>query len=69
MPTPSTENMSMSEVGGGLGVGLVTLIGGLLLHGHFEPVKRVCDSGLGALGQALGSRPSSRVNSLGCSSA
>lgn len=53
MPTPSTEYMSMSEVGGGLGVGLVTLIGGLVLHGHFEPIKRVCDSGVGRVGQAL----------------
>jgi hypothetical protein len=53
MPTPSTQKVQMPEVAGGIGLGLLTLIGGLLLHGHYEPIKRVCDSGLGTLGQAL----------------
>jgi hypothetical protein len=39
--------------GGGAGVGLLTLIAGLVLHGHYEPIKQVCDSGLGVLGQAV----------------
>ena len=36
------------------GVGsLAALIGGLVLHSHYEPIKQVCDSGVGALGQTL----------------
>jgi hypothetical protein len=53
MPTPLTQKVDMPEVATGIGLGLLTLIGGLVLHGHYEPVKRVCDSGLGTLGQAL----------------
>lgn len=61
MPVPSTQRLSSpakrrqatAARGGGAGVGLLALIGGILLHGHYEPIKTICDSGLGALGQAL----------------
>jgi hypothetical protein len=61
MPTPPAQKLSSSvkrkqasaASGGGLGSGLLALIVGLVLHGHYEPIKRVCDSGIGALGQAL----------------
>ncbi len=29
------------------------LVGGLLLHAHYQPIKQVCDSGIGVLGQAV----------------
>jgi hypothetical protein len=61
MPVPPTQRLSSpakrrhatAASGGGIGVGLLALIGGLVLHGHYEPIKQVCDSGLGGLGQAL----------------
>ena len=61
MPAPSPQRLSSptkrrqatAARGGGAGVGLLALIGGILLHDHYEPIKAICDSGLGALGQAL----------------
>jgi hypothetical protein len=61
MPTPPTQKLStpskrkqaMTASSSGAGIGLVALIAGLVLHAHFEPIKHVCDSGIGALGQAL----------------
>jgi hypothetical protein len=50
---PRSRRRATAVSGGGVGIGLLALIGGLVLHGHYEPVKQVCDSGLGALGQAL----------------
>jgi hypothetical protein len=50
---PRPRRQATAASGGGAGVGLLALIGGLVLHGHYEPVKSICDSGLGALGQAL----------------
>jgi len=66
MPTPPTQRLSSpakrkqttAASGGGVGIGLLALIGGLVLHGHYEPIKQVCNSGLGALGQAI--EPSAR---------
>jgi hypothetical protein len=34
---------------------LVALIVGLVLHGHYQPIAQVCNSGVGALGQAISS--------------
>ncbi len=61
MPTPPAQKLSSpakrkqatAASGGGIGIGLLALIAGLVLQGHYGPIKRVCDSGLGALGQAL----------------
>lgn len=39
--------------GGGVGTGLLLLIAGLVLHGHFSPIKSACDSGPGVLSQAF----------------
>jgi hypothetical protein len=38
---------------GGVGSGLLFLIGGLLLRGHFQPLKQACASGAGQFSQAL----------------
>jgi hypothetical protein len=57
-PPPAKRKQASVATGGGLGVGLLLLIGGLVLHGHYEPIKQVCNSGLGALGQAI--EPSAR---------
>ncbi|HSZ12644.1 MAG TPA: hypothetical protein VK790_01245 [Solirubrobacteraceae bacterium] len=53
LSSPAKRRQATAASGGGLGLGLLLLIGGLVLHGHYEPVKQACDSGLGALGQAL----------------
>lgn len=45
--------VSRTASGGGLGVGLLALGGGLYLHSHYGPIAQVCQSGIGALGQAL----------------
>jgi hypothetical protein len=50
---PRSRRQVTAASGGGTGIGLLALIGGLVLHGHYEPIKQVCDSSLGALGQAL----------------
>lgn len=50
---PAKRRQATAASGGGLGIGLVALIAGLVLHGHYGPIKHVCDSGIGALGQAL----------------
>jgi hypothetical protein len=47
---PTTLRVGLTGVGS-----LAALIVGLVLHGHYEPIKQVCDSGVGALGQALSS--------------
>ncbi|HEV3344354.1 MAG TPA: hypothetical protein VG125_28520 [Pirellulales bacterium] len=51
--SPAKRKQATAASGGGLGTGLLLLIGGLVLHGHYAPIKSICDSGLGALGQAL----------------
>ncbi|HST54337.1 MAG TPA: hypothetical protein VLJ42_00380 [Solirubrobacteraceae bacterium] len=33
--------------------GVAALVAGLVMRSHYEPIKRLCDSGLGALGQAF----------------
>lgn len=38
---------------GGFGSGLLFLVGGLLLRGHFQPLKDACASGAGQFSQAL----------------
>lgn len=53
MSKPGSRRQATAASGGGTGVGLLALIGGLVLHGHYEPIKRACSSGLGVIGQAL----------------
>lgn len=45
--------VSRGASGSGFGFGLLALGGGLYLHGHYGPLARLCQSGTGALGQAL----------------
>jgi hypothetical protein len=53
LSSPAKRKQATAARGGGAGVGLLALIGGLVLHGHYEPIKRACSSGLGVIGQAL----------------
>jgi hypothetical protein len=53
LSTPAKRRQATATSGGGLGLGLLALIAGLVLHAHYGPIKHVCDSGIGALGQAL----------------
>jgi hypothetical protein len=48
--SPTTLRVGLTGI-----ASLVALIVGLILHGHYEPIKQVCDSGVGALGQSLSS--------------
>lgn len=54
-PTTSRGHRGVSPTasGGGLGSGLLAVGGGLFLHSHYGPIKQVCQSGIGALGQTL----------------
>jgi hypothetical protein len=47
------RRQARTNSGGGVGTGLLLLIGGLVLHGHFSPIKSACDSGPGVLSQAF----------------
>lgn len=56
MPPPPPQKLrkqATAASGGGAGIGLLALIVGLVLHGHYAPIKHVCESGVGVLGQAL----------------
>jgi len=53
LSSPAKRKQAMTASGSGAGIGLLSLIAGLVLHGHYGPIKHVCDSGLGTLGQAL----------------
>jgi hypothetical protein len=53
LSSPAKRRQASAASGGGVGIGLLVLIVGLVLHGHYEPIKRVCESGLGVLSQAV----------------
>jgi hypothetical protein len=53
LSTPAKRRQATAASGSGAGIGLVALIAGLVLHAHYGPIKQVCDSGIGTLGQAL----------------
>ncbi len=58
LSSPAKRKQATAASGGGIGIGLLLLIGGIALHSHYQPIKEVCNSGLGALGQAI--EPSAR---------
>lgn len=55
---PSPESAPTHSPAGRTGwltalISAAALVGGLLLHNHYEPLKQLCNSGVGALGQAV----------------
>jgi hypothetical protein len=53
LSSPAKRRQASAVSGGGLGSGLLVLVVGLVLHGHFSPIKHGCESGLGVLSQAV----------------